>query len=278
MKKIIFLLGVLLLSELNSFSQNLEDVGAGVIDFLLRNPKTANRMNTSEEVALDIIGDLLKTSSNRKHELKYAEAGSNKVVINSGGRNAEIVRDLNGKIYLLVDGIIYPISDELIQQAQNSQKVTYSSNVANNDYLTPYNIDELKRLDKNRSNNDDEICAVFTCNNVIHNKSVMNIKKDFQNIKKQFYKNENIYVVIRYNTNKNKNYYSKILVMRIFDSNNNLVLERTTNTSPNKNYYIWWTLLNFSPGIYTIHAVLCNSTNEYIPLGQKHKVVKMKIL
>lgn len=141
--KIIYLLSVLTFLTQISFAQIIEDVGAGVIDFLLRNPTTANRMNTSEAVALDIIGDLLTTSSVRKHELKYATAGSNKIVINNNdNRNAELVKDVHGRVYLLVDGTIYPISEELVQQATISN---YSINAGNSiTLLEPYNLSILR--------------------------------------------------------------------------------------------------------------------------------------
>jgi len=100
------------------FSQKIEDVGAGVIDFLLRNPKTANKMNSTETVALDIIGDLLKTESERKHQLEYANAGRNQITINSNdGRQAQFVKNEQGKIFLLVDGVVYPIAQELVNEA-----------------------------------------------------------------------------------------------------------------------------------------------------------------
>jgi len=279
MKKAVFLLVVTLFSYCFTYSQNLKDAGAGVIDFLLRNPKTANRMNSSEAVALDIIGNLLTTSSEREHELKYAEARSNKIIINSNdNRHAEIVKDTNGRIYLLVDGTIYPISEELIKQAQSSRQLSASPANVTNEFLPPYDINELKGLVKKNSNNNDEICAVFTCNKIVHNKSHVNFNKDFQNIKRRFYQNEDLYVVVRYNTHKNKNYYSSLLVIRIYDSYNKLILERTTQTTPNKNYYNWWSLLNFSPGVYTIHTFLCNNSNEYVPIGLKYKTEKMEII
>ena len=90
MKRIILIFTLVLISSHFSFSQKIEDVGAGVIDFLLRNPKTANKMNSTETIALDIIGDLLKTQSERKYQLEYASAGSNQITINSN----DLIHDL----------------------------------------------------------------------------------------------------------------------------------------------------------------------------------------
>ncbi|GAJ21052.1 unnamed protein product, partial [marine sediment metagenome] len=45
----------------NSFSQKVEEVSAAVINFLLENPKTADKMKPSEGIALKIISDFLKT-------------------------------------------------------------------------------------------------------------------------------------------------------------------------------------------------------------------------
>jgi len=123
MRQRFLILSILALSANICFSQNLKDISAGAIDFLLRNPKTANRMNASESTALDIIGDLLKTASERKYQLEYAAAGRNQIMLNTNdGRQAQFVKNENGKIFLLVEGIIYPIAQELINEAEDHSK------------------------------------------------------------------------------------------------------------------------------------------------------------
>jgi len=126
----------------NSFSQKFEEVGAGVIDFLLANPKTANKMEPSERVALDIISDLLRTQGQRKHEIEYATAGKDQITINTNdGRQAQFVKDASGNIFLVVDGVIHsnPIAPELINQA-SSIPSTSIDNVT----LSPYNLRDLE--------------------------------------------------------------------------------------------------------------------------------------
>ena len=109
MNKISVIIACLLITSTSLFSQSDKDVAAGVIDFLLRTPKTANKLNTTEKVALDIISDLLKVESARQHQLEYASSSSDRIVINTNdGRQAQFVKDQNGNIYILVDGEIYP--------------------------------------------------------------------------------------------------------------------------------------------------------------------------
>lgn len=122
MKRPTLLAALFSLSLSTAFSQKLEEVGAGVINFLLRNPKTANKMKTEEKIALDIISDLLKTEGQRKHELEYAASGRSQITINSGdGRQAKFVRNQNGDIYLLIDNIIYPIAAEFVNEAAGNE-------------------------------------------------------------------------------------------------------------------------------------------------------------
>jgi len=113
-----------------SYTQKIEDVGAGVIEFLLRNPQTANRMNQTQSVALEIIGDLFRVEGERKHKLEYASSGSNHITINTqDGNQAQFVETLSGEVFLLANGIIYPISQELINQAKiinDNSKIRYT--------------------------------------------------------------------------------------------------------------------------------------------------------
>ncbi len=129
----------------NSFSQESKkikskQVTAAVIDFLLRNPKTANKMKPHERTALDIIGDLLKTQDQREHEIEYATAGRNQLTINTtDGRQAQFVKDESGNIYLVLDGMVHPIAQELINQASNIPTI-------DNATLSPYNLSGLESM------------------------------------------------------------------------------------------------------------------------------------
>jgi hypothetical protein len=106
------------LISINLLSQSLENIGAGFLDFMTRNPKTANKMKPEQAIALDIISDLLKTEGQRKHELKYASAGRNQITVNtSNGGQVQFVRDDQGNIYFLSNGIVYRVSDDLKNQA-----------------------------------------------------------------------------------------------------------------------------------------------------------------
>lgn len=117
-----------------------KQVAAAVIDFLLRNPKTADKMEPNERIALDIIGDLLETQGQREHELEYATAGRNQLTINTtDGRQAQFVKDESGNIYLVMEGVIHPIAQELINQASNIPSI-------DNATLPPYNLGGLESV------------------------------------------------------------------------------------------------------------------------------------
>ena len=128
-----------------SFSQNLETVGAGVIDFLLSNPKTANNMNTTDVAALNVIGNLLKTAGERKHDVNVANASANKqqIILNdNSGRQATVVLDPDGNIYILYNGVVYPINQSVVSQAKEEFVPKHK---VENEYLPPYNLDEIRR-------------------------------------------------------------------------------------------------------------------------------------
>jgi hypothetical protein len=132
MKAKILILGILVAFVTSiAFSQNnltkngtLETVGAGVIDFLLSNPKTANRLNATQETALNTLGDVLRIFGERKHQVNVANAGRDQIVINANdGRQITVVMDTRGNMYLLKDGVIYPLAQSLVNQAED-----YTSN------------------------------------------------------------------------------------------------------------------------------------------------------
>ena len=135
---------IVFLSFSTIFPQNARDISAGVIDFLLRNPKTANRMNSTESIALDIIGDLLKQKSERNYNLDYAKASSNQLTINTNdGRQAQFVKNSTGDVYLLLDGIIHPIATELVNIAMGTNS-SYSN--ANDTGFYEIDRDEMKKM------------------------------------------------------------------------------------------------------------------------------------
>lgn len=118
MSRVALILTALLVSAPLAHAQRIEDIGAGVISFLLRNPKTADRMKADEKTALEILADLLRTEGQRKHELEYATSTRNQITIQTAaGQQASFVRDTNGTVFLLLDGVIYPIASELVSAA-----------------------------------------------------------------------------------------------------------------------------------------------------------------
>ncbi len=141
MKTRIILIIFLIVFRCVSFSQQLETLGAGIIKFLLTNPSTANKTNPTESAALNVIGDLLSISAERKHEMNVAEAGKSEITINSNeGNQAKIYSDPQGNIYLLYNGLIYPISKTLVDEAKESE----SSSKISGSTLHPYGLSSLK--------------------------------------------------------------------------------------------------------------------------------------
>ncbi len=99
-------------------AQSAEEMGAAVVNFLLRNPTTANRTKPDERAALEVIRDLLTTQAQRAHELDYARAGTDNIIIQSGdGRRSQLVRNQSGDVFLVVDGVIYPVALTLVSEA-----------------------------------------------------------------------------------------------------------------------------------------------------------------
>ncbi|MBU0711704.1 hypothetical protein KKA87_07255 [bacterium] len=193
-----------------SLSQDLEDIGAGVIDFLLKNPKTANKMSGTESVALDIIGDLLKTESERKHQLEYASAGRNQVTINSNdGRQAQFVKNESGKVYLLVDGVIYPIATELVNQAKG---IDINVKSHNND---DFDLNKLKSDYNGNKTYNFNIKAAFPfkwCDDLDEDGFIG--FHELKQIKKQYYDNENFQILVNLETKDNCN---EDLILTIID-------------------------------------------------------------
>lgn len=146
MKRLLLSVLAVFLASSPAYPQSVQDVGAGVISFLLLNPKTANRMKPDERIALDILADLLRTEGKRKHELEYAASGRNQITINVGdGRRAEFVRNTSGEVFLLLDGIIYPIAAELLREAAGLSTVA-GPETAIADFLDAVRAGSLSRM------------------------------------------------------------------------------------------------------------------------------------
>ena len=124
-----------------TYSQELETIGAGVIDFLLTNPKTASKTNSTEVAALRVIESLLSISADREHEMNVAKAGRNEIVINTtSGNQATMYSDNQGNVYLLFNGTIYSISSGLVNQAKGAS----TNETIINNTLQNYNLSALK--------------------------------------------------------------------------------------------------------------------------------------
>ncbi|HUW43340.1 MAG TPA: hypothetical protein VMV95_00010 [Bacillota bacterium] len=118
-------------------------VAASVIDFLL-GTKILGDIGATEEVALGILGDLFETQGQREHEIDYATAGRNQFIINvADGRQAQLVQDEIGNVYLLMEGVIHPLAQEFINQARNIS-IEKTLNIENAT-LSPYNLGDLER-------------------------------------------------------------------------------------------------------------------------------------
>jgi len=135
MKKLLVTLSFFILVSYSQ-GQTWESIGSGVADFLISNPKTANRMDEDEQIALGIIGDLLNLTSNRKHEINVAHAGKTQINLQTNsGQKLQLVSDANGKIYVLSNNIIHPISNNVISEAKEyvlNQESGYMDYVRNN--------------------------------------------------------------------------------------------------------------------------------------------------
>jgi hypothetical protein len=135
MKKTILILITTLISIFSVQGQQWETIGSGVADFFLSNPKTADKMKPEHQIALGIIGDLLKTTGERKHEINVAEAGRSQINLNTNsGQQIQLVMDANGNVYALSNGTIYPISQDIVNEARNylSEQPGYMDYVRDN--------------------------------------------------------------------------------------------------------------------------------------------------
>jgi len=157
MKKIVLIVTTILISIFSVQGQTLETIGSGVADFLLSNPSTVNKMNPTQQAALSVIGNLLKTVANRKHDINVAKAGRTQMnFYTSSGQQIQLVMDKDENVFALRNGVIYPISKNVVNEARDyvlSQQPGYMNYIKNNNtstnsqlMLPNFNINHLGRL------------------------------------------------------------------------------------------------------------------------------------
>lgn len=149
MKAKILILGILFaFATGNILPQNnlsktgaIETASAEAINFLLTCPKTANEMNSTQEAALTTLRTVLQIFGQRKHEVNVANVGKDQIIINSNdGRQVTVVMDTQGNMYLLQNGVIYPIAQSLVNQAKNETPISANSYAT----LQPYDLNTLQ--------------------------------------------------------------------------------------------------------------------------------------
>lgn len=178
-----------------------------MIRFLLQNPKTADKMKTEQMIALDILGDLLKTEGQRKHELEYASSGRDQILIKSNdGRQAQFVVSESGKVFLLVDGVVYPIANELVEEAVGRR----SDSSAEKDLLAidASSIREWFDVPKTgREPTFSSICPLFAFkwSEDFDGDGDLGFQ-EFRQVKQTFYSNENFFIAIPYRTASHINF------------------------------------------------------------------------
>ena len=152
MKKLILLLTMLLplfIVEVEAQVNSADAIGSA-LQFLTTNPSTANRMNSGEQVALNLVGRLFTKIGDRKHDLNVASQGQDQININYDSGTASLVRDQSGKVYLLLNNTIYPISQDFIDQAIKGG-VLSTPNIRS--YLPGYDLPKMKRNFNKRKTN-----------------------------------------------------------------------------------------------------------------------------
>ncbi|MCK5170932.1 MAG: hypothetical protein KAQ75_13725, partial [Bacteroidales bacterium] len=138
MRKILLVFIILFVHSF-SFSQDLNKIGAAGISFLLNSQSGQQNLNQDEKVALSILGSFLNEQSNRQHDLNVANATSTKVIQSTNGSSIQLMKDLEGNVYLVQDGIVHKISSSVVSLAANTVETIESKR-----YLPNYNLSELK--------------------------------------------------------------------------------------------------------------------------------------
>ncbi len=141
MKYIRLILTLLLLSAFCAQAQTIKDVGAGVIELLMSSPKVTKNMSVGDVAAFKVVRDLLVQSSYRQHELGVASAGKTEINLrDDSGNQAQLVRDESGNVFLVQNGKIYSINQQVVNQANTLP--FYGATGTQNSMLPPIQIDQ----------------------------------------------------------------------------------------------------------------------------------------
>ena len=122
------------------FAQDLNKIGAAGISFLLNSQSGQKNLNHDEKVALSILGSFLNNESNKKHDLNVANASSTKIIQTQTGNQVQLMRDAEGNVYLIQDGMVHKVSSSAINMAVGSKEHRESRK-----YLPEYDLDKLKK-------------------------------------------------------------------------------------------------------------------------------------
>jgi uncharacterized protein (TIGR02145 family) len=273
MKTQVIIVFLFFLIQFTCSSQQLETLGAGVLDFLLKNPKTANRMDPTESAALEIISGLLKTSADRQHELNVAETGRSQINLTTNdGRNAQIVRDASGQLYINYNGMIYPIATELVKEAKE-----ISTRVKNLSSDVPeYDLKDLGEKYYSGNINKYNIRALWTYkwHKDFDGSGSLDID-EFRQIKRKFNTNEDFNIAIYYETIDHHD--EVLLTMDIFNDYSGesmlhkeiiLSFDRVTN----RIQFLPIRPINWPSGIYLLVAKIQSKTNNEVLTTYKERV------
>jgi hypothetical protein len=169
MKTIIcFIIGFFLI--LPVFSQNnagktgaTETITSEALKFFIDNPPIkGNGIDPTTRAVVSTLSKILGTIGDRKHAVNLVAAGANKMTINNNlnagqfspsitqdnsvlistpNGQAVLFEDNQGKIFILYEGKVYPISEELVNQAKEFSLEKVASP---NKILHPYSLENVK--------------------------------------------------------------------------------------------------------------------------------------
>ena len=121
---------------------------------------------------------------------------------------AKIVKDPSGKVFLLLGDVVYPIAQELVNQAKGIEDNSMINSTTTNseNTLQPFDLEKLKNNFNSFSINDFNVRGIFTF------KWITDFDGDgyasfeeFKQIKRSFYDNENFMIVVDYEKINNPN-------------------------------------------------------------------------
>jgi hypothetical protein len=120
----------------------IKNISAGAIDILMNSKGGLDKLNPNSRRALGLVRDVLIQSSDREHQKDLANSGRDQIILNvDDGRKVNLVKDENGKVYILSEGIIYPISKEIVDEAKktstkdvNQSKEPYKESIFEGEY------------------------------------------------------------------------------------------------------------------------------------------------